>query len=139
MQISPHKKKIFWIFFSISEIYITVWILWTKTWASEVIWFWYNRLQKSEFLKWPKSPVSEHLWTVNMLKGAKHCLNLHGRIFCQILSSFKKKIKIWKSKNIFSIFFHFQNVHKIWNTLKKKMSLRSYLFLKLKTAKRQVA
>ena len=29
----------------------------------------------------PKEPVTEHLWTANMLKGPKHCLNLHGRIF----------------------------------------------------------
>ena len=27
------------------------------------------------------------------------------------------------------------NVHKIWNTLKKKMSLTGYSFLKLKTSK----
>ena len=29
----------------------------------------------------PKSPVWGHLWTVNILKGPKHCLNLHGSIF----------------------------------------------------------
>ena len=29
----------------------------------------------------PKNPLSEHLWTVNMLNGPKHCLNPHGSIF----------------------------------------------------------
>ena len=37
-----------------------------------------HRLQKAWLLKCLKSPVSENLWTVNMLKGPKHCLNLHG-------------------------------------------------------------
>ena len=36
---------------------------------------------KRGLLKSPTSPVSEHLWKVNMLKGAKHCINLHGNIF----------------------------------------------------------
>ena len=30
---------------------------------------------------------------------------------------------------------HFQTLHKILNTLEKKMSLRGYLFLKLQTSK----
>ena len=29
----------------------------------------------------PKKPVPEHLWRVNLVKGPKHCLNMHGRIF----------------------------------------------------------
>ena len=29
----------------------------------------------------PKNPVSENFWTVNMLKGSKNCVNLHGSIF----------------------------------------------------------
>ena len=33
------------------------------------------------YLNATKSPVSEHLWTVNMLKGPKDCLILHGSIF----------------------------------------------------------
>ena len=28
-----------------------------------------------------KSPVSEHLWAVNMLKATQHCLNFHDSIF----------------------------------------------------------
>ena len=39
------------------------------------------RLQKAGLLKSVKSLVSEHLWTVNMLKGPKECLNLQGSIF----------------------------------------------------------
>ena len=36
--------------------------------------------KKWSYLKAQK-PVSEYLWTVNMLKGMKHCLKLHGSIF----------------------------------------------------------
>ena len=43
---------------------------------------------------------------------------------------------ISKSKNIFSNFFlPFWNLDKIWNTLKKKMSLGGYFFPKLYTGK----
>ena len=43
--------------------------------------FWNYRRQKAVLIKCLKSPVSKHLWTVNMLKGPKHCLNSHGTIF----------------------------------------------------------
>ena len=52
--------------------------------ASKIIFFWNYRLEKAELLKCQKSRMSEHLWTVNMLKGLKgpnHFLNLHGSIF----------------------------------------------------------
>ena len=52
------------------------------------------RLQNVELLKWPKSPVSEHLWTVNMLKGLKgpnHFLNLHSSIFDIFFDHSEKK------------------------------------------------
>ena len=39
------------------------------------------RLEKVELLKGLKSSVSEHFWTVNMLKGPKDSLNLHETIF----------------------------------------------------------
>ena len=52
-----------------------------KKWASEVICFWNYRLQKAELLKCPKSALPEHLWTVNVLKGPKHFLNLNSSIF----------------------------------------------------------
>ena len=55
-----------------------------STSASKAIFFWNYRLEKAELLKCQKSRMSEHLWTVNMLKGLKgpnHFLNLHGSIF----------------------------------------------------------
>ena len=38
-------------------------------------------------------------------------------------------------KNFLNFFLHFRNLHKIFNPLGKKMSLRGYLFLKFRTAK----
>ena len=38
-------------------------------------------------------------------------------------------------KYFLNVFLHFQNLDKIWNTWKKKMSLRGYLFPILSTAK----
>ena len=37
--------------------------------------------KKTWLLKCLKNPVSEHLWTVSMLKGPKYILNEHGTIF----------------------------------------------------------
>ena len=48
------------------------------------------RLQKAWLLKYIKSHESEHLWTVNMLKGPKHCLNLHGSSFVIFFKHSKK-------------------------------------------------
>ena len=80
-----------WIFFSISEIYIKFLILSKKRWPLEVIWFWNYRLQIAGLLKSLKSPVSEHLWRVNMLKGPKHYLNRHGSFFAIFLDPSKRK------------------------------------------------
>ena len=120
--ISKSKKK-FWIFFCISEIYITFRIFWQKKvrltgylflkiyiyffcftnfykklellskkrWSSKVIPFLNYRLQKAELLKCPKNPMSEHLWTVNMLMGPEHCLNLHGSIFGIFFDQLQRK------------------------------------------------
>ena len=46
-----------------------------------MICFWNDRLQKAGLLKSLKSPVLKYLWTVNISKCPKHCLNLHRRIF----------------------------------------------------------
>ena len=89
--IISRSKNTFSNFFCISEIYIKFGILWKKRWALEFICFWYYRLQKAELLKCPKIPVSEHLWTVNMLKGPKDWLNLHGRIFVIFFDRSKRK------------------------------------------------
>ena len=47
----------------------------------------------------PKNPVSEHLWTVNVLNGLKDCLNLHGIIFAIFVYESEKnsarKILFW--------------------------------------------
>ena len=57
----------------------------------EVIFFWNYRLQKARLLKCRKSPLSEHLWTVNMLKGPKDCFNLHGSIFAIFFDNYERK------------------------------------------------
>ena len=77
-------RKIRKFFFFIPEIYIKFWILWKKRWASEIICFWNYRLQKAGLLKCLKSPVSEHLWPVNILKAPKSCLNVHGSSFVRL-------------------------------------------------------
>ena len=96
MQLSPNLKTFPDFFFCISGIYIKFETFWKKRWALEVICFWNYTLQKAGLLKCLKRSVSEHLWTVNMLKGPKHCLNLHGRIFSHIFWSYRRKIS---SKN----------------------------------------
>ena len=84
------SKKIFLIFFWISGIYIKFGILWKKNWASEVICFRNYRLQKAVLLKCIKSLGSEHLWTFNMLKCPKDCLNHHGSVFLIFLIALKE-------------------------------------------------
>ena len=49
------------------------------------------RLENAELLKCPKNSVSEHIWTVNMLKGPKHCLNINGSIFVIFFDHSEKK------------------------------------------------
>ena len=52
------------------------------------------KLEKSGLPKCIKSPMSEHLWGVNMLSGPKHCLNLHGCIFVIFFDEFEEKISV---------------------------------------------
>ena len=40
-----------------------------------------DRLQKAGLLKSLQNLVLKYLWTVNISKGPKHCLNLHRSIF----------------------------------------------------------
>ena len=75
------SENIFLFFFCIYGIYIKFEILWRKRWASEVICFRNYRLQNARLLQCIKSRVSEHLWSINMWKCPKHCLNLHSSIF----------------------------------------------------------
>ena len=37
--------------------------------------------KKWGYLNAQRSPVSEHIWTVNILKVRKHNINVHGGIF----------------------------------------------------------
>ena len=85
------SKNVFLVFFCIIGIYIKFGVLWKKRWASEMISFWNNRLQKPGLLKCLKSPVSEHLWTVNMLKCPKVYLNFHGTIFVTYFDHSERK------------------------------------------------
>ena len=89
MQLSQNQKIFSQFFFWISEIYINFGTLSKGRLSPEVIYFENYRLQKAGSLKCLKSLVSEHLWTVNMLKGPKDCLNLHGSIFVIFLITLK--------------------------------------------------
>ena len=84
-------KNIFSIFFCIPETYIKFGILSKKRSPSEFPCFWNFRLPKGGLFKCFKSPVSQHLWPVNMLKGPKHCLNLHGRILVTFFDHSERK------------------------------------------------
>ena len=75
------SKNVLSISFCISGIYVIFRILSSKRWASDVILFWNYRLENAELLKCLKSLVSEHLWTIKMLKCLKDFLNLQGSIF----------------------------------------------------------
>ena len=101
------SKSISSIFFCLSGIYIIFAMHWKKSSASEVISFWNNRLEKAELLKCPKSPVSQHLWTVTILIGPKHCLNLPSSIFVIFLITLIKNqvqklcfISIWNYETV---------------------------------------
>ena len=59
--------------------------------ALEFICLWNSRLQKAGLLKCLKSPVSEHYWIVNKLKGPKACLSVHGSVFAIFLDHSEKK------------------------------------------------
>ena len=109
------SKKIFWIFFWISGIYIKFGILSKKSWTPEVIFLRNYWLGKAELLKCPKSPVSEHLWTVKILKGLKHCLHLHRSIFVIFFDNSERKSA---PKTIFLKYLKswdcFQNIDTRW-------------------------
>ena len=77
LQIKKCFLNFFWYFPNLHKSWNTL----KKIWASEVIFFWNYKLQNTVLLKCLKSPVSEHFWTVNILKSSKQCLNLHGSIF----------------------------------------------------------
>ena len=115
--------------------------------ASDVICFWNYRVQNVGPLKYLKSPVSEHLRTVNMLKNTKDCLNLHGSIFFVFSDHSERKSapkfcfrSLWnletvcehidtrwnamipkiKKKKSLNFLLVFRNLRKLCNPLKKK-------------------
>ena len=95
-------KKYFLQFFLHFRNLHKIWNNLKKTWPSEVICFWNYRLEKADLFICPKSRVSEHLRTVNMLKGSKHCRNLHSSIFVIFFDHSEKKIS---SNNSFLVVF----------------------------------
>ena len=69
---------------------------------------------------------------VNMLTpDDKYSLSLKASVSRNQFKCSYLKIK----KDVLIFFLHFLNLHKIWNTLQKKMSLARYLIVKLSTAK----
>ena len=64
-----------------------------------------------------------------------YSLSVKASVWCNHFKWNYLKIK----KYVIKFFLHFQDWHKISNTLTKKMSLRGYLFLKLHTAKSGVS
>ena len=95
IQLPQNKKIVFCVFCCISGIYIKFGILWKKRWASKMISFWKNRLEKAGLLRCLKGRVSEHIWIVNMLKGRKDCLNLHRSFFVKFFHHSERNLA-WK-------------------------------------------
>ena len=78
IQIQLSKKEIPFVdFCSISDIYINFWTFWQKIWTWSLIYFPNYGVQKSWLDKYPKKHILEHSSIVNMLKGLKHCLDIH--------------------------------------------------------------
>ena len=92
MQLSPSQKIFSRSFSAFPESTLKFGILWKKRWTSEVISFLNYKLDKAGLLKCLKSPVSEHLLTVNMLKDPKHCINLHDSIFVIFFDHSERKL-----------------------------------------------
>ena len=83
MQLSPNQKRFSRFFSGFLESTRNLEYFEKKTelrklFVSEII-----DCKKAELLKRLESPLSEDLWTINMLNVPKHCLNLH-RIFLNI-------------------------------------------------------
>ena len=72
--INSEAKIMWWIFFWISRIYITLGILWEKSWASDVISVWNYWLEKAELLKCPKSHGVRTLIASQQFKGSETLL-----------------------------------------------------------------
>ena len=77
------KQSFFLSFCWICEIYFKFWTFWKK--KMSLIAYVLPKLETArEMVNWEKclkSPISEHPWTANMLKGPRHCWNMCDRIF----------------------------------------------------------
>ena len=49
-----------------------------------------SRVRKMWLDKYLKSPISEHPWTINMLKSSKHLQNLHESTFIKFFVTVMK-------------------------------------------------
>ena len=91
--------------------------------ASEVIFFWNYRLQKAGLIKCLKSYVSEHLWTANMFRGPKHCLNQHGSIFVVFFDQHEKKwAEKWCLSSIWNLKTICQDIDTRWQVFSRSKS-----------------
>ena len=101
-------ESMFWILCSISEIMSNFEYFEKKdepqsSFISEII-----DPQKAWARKSLKSPASELLWSVNMLKSRKHGPNFHGCSFLSIWKNFSLKNSAWVVSEILRLF------DKIW-------------------------
>ena len=123
MQLSQNQK-IFSQFSFISKICIKFRIVWKRRWSSEVISFLYYRLEKAGLLKCLKSLVSEQLWTANILKGPKHCLNFRSRIFVIFFDhpekKSAKKLGFSSIGNLETVSLHIYTQWNVWSLSKKE-------------------
>ena len=118
-------KKLFWLFFCFSGIYIKFWILSKESWAWEIISFWNYWLEKGELLKCPKSHCVRTLMDSQHFKGSE-----------TLLKSARESRIISEPERVFSFFFCISEIYiNFWILLKKKLSLRCRFFLKLLTGK----
>ena len=85
-------KKYFLDFFLHYRNMHKVWDTLKEKMILKVIFCWNYRMQNAGLFKCLKSPLSENLWTVNMLKGPKDCLNLQRSIFFHIFWTLQNEI-----------------------------------------------
>ena len=154
------SNNVFWSFFCIIGICINFGILWKKRRASEAISCWNYRLQNTlmdsqyvkgseRLLKSAMQYLCQTFWSLwNGISSKISALVVYEilTLFVNILThndkySLSVKASVWHNQfkwnylKIKKYFMNFlldlRNLHEIWNTLEKKISLRGDLFLKL--------
>ena len=101
MQLSRNRKIFAGFFLHFRNLHKILNTL-AKKRASEVISFLNYRLKKAGKLKSLKCPVSEHLWTANILKGSETLIESAQQYFCHIFWWLWKKIRSTNSVLIVS-------------------------------------